>query len=231
MKQVRRSEERGTTNISWLKSFHSFSFGDYHDPEHMGFRSLRVINDDYIAPGGGFGTHPHKNMEIITYVLSGALEHRDSMGNGEVLRAGELQRMTAGKGILHSEFNHSKSEPVHLLQIWIEPSERGLAPSYEQRAVAEALDGKFYPVVTADGSNGTLRAHQDVVLSLARIKERESTSLQLNPERYYWLHVATGNVESDGLGLQAGDAIAMHGESELTVMAQSESQLLLFDLA
>src|SRR4051794_8424013 len=204
MIQIRRGDERGHFDHGWLDTYHSFSFSDYYDPEHMGFRSLRVINEDRIGPGGGFGTHPHRDMEIVTYVLSGALAHRDSLGTGSALRAGELQRMTAGTGIRHSEFNDSTTEPVHLYQIWLLPERRGLEPSYEQRAFApEAGHTGFRVVVSPDGRDGSLTIHQDATLHLAALEGGEEAVHALRPGRHAWLQVLRGRVDLNGHSLEA----------------------------
>src|SRR3954454_20676746 len=199
MIQIRRGEERGHFDHGWLDKFHSFSFSDYYDPRQMGFRSLRVINEDRVAPGRGFGMHPHRDMEIVTYVLSGSLAHRDSLGTGSVLRAGELQRMTAGTGIRHSEFNDSTTEPVHLYQIWLLPERRGLEPGYEQRGFAdEEFRGGFRVVVSPDGRDGSLTIRQDATLHLARLDAGEAASYVLRPGRHAWVQVLRGGVVLNG---------------------------------
>jgi redox-sensitive bicupin YhaK (pirin superfamily) len=226
---VRPAAERGRTRLSWLDSKHSFSFGDYRDPRHMGFRSLRVINDDVIAPGGGFATHGHRDMEIVTYVIEGALAHRDSLGNGSEIAAGEVQRMTAGTGIEHSEFNASKSEPVHLLQVWILPSRAGLAPGYEQ--MQTAAGGGLALVASPDGRAGSLTIHQDAALYVARLGRGENSQVDLADARGGWVQVAKGAIDVQGRKLVAGDGAAFAGGGQLAVTALEDSQALLFDLA
>jgi quercetin 2,3-dioxygenase len=229
---VRKAEDRGHVQIDWLNSYHTFSFGNYHDPAHMGFRSLRVINDDIVNPASGFGTHGHRDMEIITYVLSGALEHKDSLGTGAVIYPGEVQRMTAGTGIQHSEFNHSAGEPVHLLQIWILPDTQNLTPSYEQKAFPAAeKQGQLRLVAARDGRNGAVTIHQDVDLYIGLLGATDQISYQVKPDRFAWLHVAQGEVSIDGRVLTAGDAIAYAGSSLLEISSQSSGEILLFDLA
>lgn len=228
---LRKSEDRGHANHGWLDSHFSFSFADYHDPEHMGFRTLRVINDDIVSGGGGFGMHPHRDMEIITYVLSGALEHRDSMGNGAVMRPGEVQRMTAGSGVQHSEFNHSKTEPVHLLQIWILPAKKSLPPGYDQKSFADKLQpGKFIPVATHDGADGTLKINQDVDLLIGKFNAGDQATYPLKPGRHAWVHVATGKIKLGEVELKAGDAVAFSDEKSVSITGCEPSQVLLFDL-
>ena len=198
----------------------------------MGFRALRVINDDRVAPGGGFGTHPHRDMEIITLVLDGALEHKDSLGNGSVIRPGDVQRMTAGAGIRHSEFNHSQEEPVHFLQIWVLPERKGLQPGYEQKSFApNGMHGAWRTVVAPEGKDGALVIHQDASLAVASLSRGEQAAYSLKPGRYAWVQVATGRVTLNGNALQAGDGAAVSDEVELTVKATEPSELLLFDLA
>ncbi len=232
MFHLRPSHERGHTALGWLDSRHTFSFDRYYDPRHIGFRHLRVINDDCVKPGGGFGTHSHRDMEILTYVLEGALEHRDSMGNGSVIRPGEVQRMSAGTGISHSEYNHSKSEPVHLLQIWILPEKRGVAPEYEQRAFnREEMRGQLRLIAARDGRNGALTVHQDVDLYAALLAPGESVTHRLKPGRHAWLQVASGTVMLNGTRLEAGDGAAISDENLLEIIANDLSEILLFDLA
>jgi len=229
---IRKDGERGRTKIDWLDSRHTFSFGEYYDPEHMGFRALRVINDDRVAPGGGFGTHPHRDMEIITIVLDGALEHKDSLGSGSVIRPGDVQLMTAGAGIRHSEFNHSQEEPVHFLQIWILPERKGLKPGYEQKSFApKETRGTWRTVVAPNSNNGALTIHQDAILAVASLSRGEQATYSLKPERYAWVQVATGGVTLNGNPLTAGDGAAVSDETKLTVKATEPSELLLFDLA
>lgn len=232
MQEVRRGQDRGHLDHGWLDTYHSFSFGDYYDPNRMGFRSLRVINEDRVAAGQGFGMHGHRDMEIVTLVLEGALEHRDSLGNGEILKPGELQRMTAGSGIRHSEFNPSGSEAVHLYQIWLLPERPGLTPSYEQKRFEPAeQDGRWRVVASRDGREGSLVIHQDAGLYLARLPAGESLSRQFDPNRHGWLQVLRGKVSVGGSELVAGDAVAVSHEVELSVTANEAAELLLFDLA
>jgi quercetin 2,3-dioxygenase len=229
---VRKAEERGQTRIDWLESYHSFSFAEYYDPAHMGFRTLRVINDDRIAAGGGFGTHPHRDMEIVTYVVSGALEHKDSLGNGSTIRPGDAQRMSAGTGIRHSEYNHSRSEPVHLLQIWILPERAGLPPGYEQRTFAPAdLRGTLRLIASRQGAEGAVTVHQDVALYAGRLAPRENASLSLKPGRHAWVQVARGSIDLNGTPLADGDGAAVSAEQRLEVAAQTDAEVLAFDLA
>lgn len=229
---IRNNGERGRTRIDWLDSRHTFSFGEYYDPEHMGFRALRVINDDRVAPGGGFGTHPHRDMEIVTVVLEGALEHRDSLGTGSVIRPGDVQRMTAGAGIRHSEFNHSRTEPVHFLQIWVLPERKGQEPGYEQKTFgSNGTNGAWRLVVAPKGKEGALTIHQDVSLSVATMKRGGEATYLLERGRYAWVQVASGGVTLNGNALQAGDGAAVSDETRLTVTATEPSEVLLFDLA
>jgi len=230
--QIRKANERGHVQIGWLDSYHTFSFGHYFDPAHMGFRSLRVINDDRVTPKAGFDTHGHRDMEIITYVLEGALEHKDSLGTGSVIYPGDAQRMTAGTGILHSEFNHSETDLVHLLQIWILPEKQGLAPSYEQRAIPlEEKLGKLRLIAARDGRNGAVTVHQDVELYASVLNAGDNVSYNLQPNRHAWLHIARGAVTFNGYALTAGDAAAVSGEEQLQISTDSEAEILLFDLA
>jgi quercetin 2,3-dioxygenase len=229
---IRRSEERGHARRGWLDSRHTFSFAEYYDPRHMAFRTLRVINEDRIAPGGGFGMHPHRDMEIVTWVLEGALEHRDSLGNSSVIRPGELQRMTAGTGIAHSEFNHSAEEPVHLLQIWILPEREGLAPGYEQRAFPEAgRRGRLQLVAAPDGRDGAVTIRQDAEIYLADLAAGEAAAHLLRPGRHAWLQVLRGEVRLNGPPLAAGDAAAVSEEARLEMAAEGDAGIMLFDLA
>jgi quercetin 2,3-dioxygenase len=228
---VRKASDRGHVQIDWLNSYHTFSFSSYQDPNWMGFRSLRVINDDVIAPASGFGTHGHRDMEIITYVLSGALEHQDSLGTGAVIYPGEVQRMTAGTGITHSEFNHSHSEAVHLLQIWIIPDTVGLTPSYEQKAFAATeKQGKLRLVASRNGRDGSVTVHQDLNLYIGLLAGDERISYHVESERSAWLHVAQGEVTIDDRVLTSGDAIAYPGGSQLELSSSSNGEILLFDL-
>ena len=238
MIRIRKSSDRGHANHGWLDTFHSFSFDTYHDPTHMGFRSLRVINEDRVAGGGGFPPHPHRDMEIITYILAGALEHRDNMGNQGVIRPGEVQRMSAGAGVVHSEFNHSPSEPVHLLQIWIRPQERGLPPGYEQKTIglneAEAgARGRLLEVASPRPGPRAVTIHQDAALYTALLEDGQSVEHALAPGRAAWIQVARGQVDLNGTSLAAGDGAALEQESALRLTGHSPepAELLLFDLA
>ena len=228
--KIRRANERGHADHGWLNAWHTFSFAGYHDPAHMGFRSLRVINDDTVAPGGGFGTHPHRDMEIVTYILSGSLEHKDSMGNGRVIRTGELQYMAAGTGVQHSEFNPSEKEPVHLLQIWIQPDRAGAKPRYAEKSLVNAKTGVLHLVASKAGRNDSIAINQDADLFLAKLNSGESVTHSVRPQRNAWLHVAEGKVELNGNVLNAGDAAAVGEEMELKLTAEESSQVLLFDL-
>jgi redox-sensitive bicupin YhaK (pirin superfamily) len=232
MIRVRRSDERGHLDHGWLDTYHSFSFGDYHDPAHMGFRSLRVLNEDYVAGGTGFGKHGHRDMEILTLVLEGQLRHQDSMGHTSVIGPGRVQRMSAGTGVLHSEVNASSTEPVHLLQIWILPDRNGYAPSYEERPYeVEETRGKWLLVASNDGRDGSVTIHQDASLWLTTLEAGESLTYPLVANRHAWLQVARGDVTVNGQSLKAGDAVAISGEAGLGVKAGERAELLLFDLA
>jgi redox-sensitive bicupin YhaK (pirin superfamily) len=232
MIRIRKADERGHFNHGWLDTYHTFSFASYRDPEHMGFRSLRVMNEDRVQPGQGFAAHPHRDMEIVTYVLEGALEHKDNMGNGSALRPGEFQRMTAGRGITHSEFNPSAAELVHLYQIWISPERKALEPSYEQRAFAEdERRNQFRIVASRDGREGSLTVHQDVAIFLSSINAGEQVSHALKMDRHAWLQVLRGAVELNAIRLAAGDGAAVSEETVLAVLATSDSEVMLFDLA
>ena len=228
--EIRKADERGHANHGWLDTYHTFSFADYHDPKWMGFRSLRVINDDLVMPGKGFGTHPHRDMEIITYILSGALEHRDSMNNGRVIRAGDVQYMAAGTGVLHSEFNPSEDEAVRLLQIWIQPDRRGVAPRYAEKTLAEAPRGEWNLVASKSGRDGSISIHQDADLWIARLAPGQSLSRRLAEGRGAWVHIAEGSVTLNGAELSGGDAAALKGPADIGLSASRESQVLLFDL-
>ena len=232
MIQVRRSDERGVARHGWLESRHTFSFADYRDPRHMGFRTLRVINEDRVQPGQGFATHSHRDMEILTWVLAGALEHRDSLGHGSVIRPGDLQRMSAGTGVSHSEFNASREEPVHFLQIWILPERPGLAPSYEQRHFPdEERRNRLRLVASPDGADGSVRVHQDARLFAARLDPGKAVERALAPGRHAWVQVARGALELGGTTLAAGDGAALSDEAHLELRAREPAELLLFDLA
>lgn len=230
MMKLRRAHERGHAEHGWLDSYHTFSFADYYDPDWMGFRTLRVINDDLVMPGMGFGMHPHRDMEIITYVLSGALEHKDSMGNGRIIRPGEVQYMAAGTGVRHSEFNPSKDEAVHLLQIWIQPDRKGLEPRYADRSMADATNGQLALVASKTGREGSFAINQDADLYLGRLEKGAQASFQVKPGRYAWLHLAEGEVLLNGELLRAGDAVAISDEANMGIAAHKPSQVLLFDL-
>jgi len=229
---VRPSQERGHASRGWLESYHTFSFAEYYDPAHMSFRSLRVINDDVIAGGGGFGLHPHRDMEIITYVTQGALEHRDSLGTGSVLQPGDVQRMSAGTGIRHSEFNHSQTDPLSLLQIWIEPERAGLPPSYEENTIPdEEKRGRLRLVASRDGRDGSLTIHQDAALYATLLEPGQAVQHILQPGRHAWVQVIRGVVTLNGQKLAAGDGAAVSNETELQLAASEAAELLLFDLA
>lgn len=232
MMTLRRAKDRGYADHGWLRSFHTFSFADYYDPRAMGFRSLRVINEDRVAQGRGFGTHPHRDMEIISYVLEGELGHQDSMGNGSVIRPGEVQRMTAGTGVYHSEKNPSPTQPVHFLQIWILPAQRGLAPSYEQKGFStEERQGKLRLVASQGGEEGAVTVHQDVKLYAGLFGPGEEARYTLGAGRGAWVHVARGEVLLNGERLEAGDAAAIEGSAEILIQGTSQGEVLLFDLA
>jgi len=227
---IRKSNERGHVNHGWLDSYFTFSFADYYDPQWLGFRALRVINDDLILPGMGFGTHPHRDMEIISYVLSGALQHRDSMGNGRVIKPGEFQYMAAGSGVEHSEFNPSKTEATRLLQIWIKPDAKGVKPRYAERNLAKAETGRLHLVASKTGRDGSFEIHQDADLLLAKLDAGQSVKRPLAKGRHAWIHVAEGEVSLNGKKLSGGDAVGVSEESLLEITASKPSQVLLFDL-
>jgi quercetin 2,3-dioxygenase len=230
--EVRPAERRGRTDWGWLDSRHTFSFGHYHDPEHGGFRALRVINDDRVRPAAGFGTHGHSDMEIFSYVLSGALEHKDSSGGGGVIRPGEIQFMRAGTGVTHSEFNHSKVEPVHFLQVWIVPDQRGLPPAYGQLAFdREAAARSFVLLASGDAREGSLHVHQDLDLWVTLLGAGQSRELRLRPGRHAWVHVARGSASVNGTVLREGDGAAASAEESLQFLAQEAAEVLIFDLA
>jgi redox-sensitive bicupin YhaK (pirin superfamily) len=230
MLRLRKAGERGQFDHGWLRTAHTFSFADYYDPQQQGFRALRVMNEDVVAPGRGFGMHPHRDMEIVTYVLSGALAHTDSMGHGEVLRAGELQHMTAGTGVSHSEVNPSEHEPVHLYQVWLLPDRRGLAPGYQQRAFDPAgRRGRWQVVAAPRGEDGALPIHQDARILLGDVQAGETLARPIAPGRHAWLQVLRGAVTVNGLALEAGDGVAASDERALTVTGAGE--VMLFDLA
>ena len=232
MLTLRKSSERGYADHGWLKSFHSFSFAGYFDAAHMGFGNLRVINEDRIAPGTGFGTHGHRDMEIISYVLSGSLAHQDSMGNGTAILPGEVQRMSAGSGVMHSEFNHEKAGQTHFLQIWIEPSERGIAPGYEQKHFADAEKrGQLRLVASPGGEQGAVRLHADARLYAGLFDGAESARLPLDAARKTYVHLVRGDLSVNGQALAAGDAAKLEGETELHLERGREAEVLVFDLA
>ena len=230
---VRKAEERGHFNFGWLNTYHTFSFGDYYDPRFMGFRSLRVINEDYVQAGRGFPTHPHRDMEIITYILEGALEHKDSMGTGSVIRPGEVQRMSAGTGVTHSEYNHSENEQVHLLQIWLLPQDHGIKPSYEQKTFTdEEKRNQLRLIASRDGRDGSVTIHQDASVYAALIDPEHELVHEMAPDRHAWVQVARGAVELNGQSLRQGDGAALSGEQSLKIKGQAEpAEILLFDLA
>jgi hypothetical protein len=229
---IRKSEERGRANFGWLDSKHSFSFGHYHDPKHMGFGPLRVINDDRVAPGAGFPAHPHSDMEIISYVLEGALEHKDSLGTGSVIRPGDVQRMSAGTGIRHSEFNASKTDPVHFLQIWIVPYRKGIAPGYEQKAFPDAEKrGRLRLVGSRAGREGSVTIHQDVDLYATLLDEGEAVEHTIAPGRGGWVQVARGAIELNGATLREGDGVAVSTSGPLRIAGIEKAEVLLFDMA
>ncbi len=232
MIQIRAANERGHVNHGWLDTHHTFSFGSYYDPKQMHFRALRVMNEDRIAAGQGFGEHPHRDMEIVTYVLSGALQHQDSLGNGEVLKPGEFQRMSAGSGITHSEFNPSATEPVHLYQIWLFPNRRGIEPSYEQKQFAESeRHNRFRLVASPDAAEGSLLLHQDAQIYLANIDAGATIARPLAPGRHGWLQVLRGRISLAEQRLMAGDGAAVSDESELSITAGDDAEVIWFDLA
>ncbi|HEY8224603.1 MAG TPA: pirin family protein [Pyrinomonadaceae bacterium] len=228
---VRKASERGHFDHGWLNTYHTFSFDQYYDPRYMGFRTLRVINEDYVAPGRGFPTHGHRDMEIITYVLEGALQHQDSMGNGSVIHPGEVQRMTAGTGVRHSEHNASQTEPVHLLQIWILPNTVGLKPGYEQKNFTEdERQNKLRLIASSDSSNGSVTVHQDVSLYASILESGAKVRHSTKATRYGWLQVARGSVDVNGELARQGDGAVIVGESDLEIVAQEPAEILLFDL-
>lgn len=230
MMKIRKSNERGHAEHGWLDSYHTFSFADYYDPHWMGFRTLRVINDDLVMPGMGFGMHPHRDMEIITYILSGSLEHKDSMGNGRIIRPGEAQYMSAGSGVQHSEFNPSANEAVHLLQIWIQPDQKGAKPRYEEKSLADARTGTLHLVTSKTGRDGSIAIRQDADLWLAKLEPGNEITHRVAKGRNAWVHVAEGEVTLQGQTLTGGDAIGVNEETELILQAKKTAQVLLFDL-
>jgi quercetin 2,3-dioxygenase len=232
MLTLRKSQDRGFADHGWLKSFHSFSFAGYHDPRHMGFGNLRVINEDRIAPGTGFGTHGHRNMEIISYVLSGNLAHKDNMGNVKGIPPGDVQRMSAGSGVQHSEFNHAPNDTTHFLQIWIEPNVTGIPPSYEQKTFDDTQKrGKLRLVASSDGTEGSVTVHADAALYAGLFNGTETARLSLNPARKSYVHLVRGALEVNGETLAAGDAALITGESQLELARGKDAEVLVFDLA
>lgn len=232
MIRVRKATDRGHADHGWLDTYHTFSFAGYQDPEHVHFRTLRVMNEDVVQPGQGFGTHPHRDMEIVTYVLEGALEHKDSMGNGEVLRAGEFQRMSAGTGITHSEFNPSQTEPVHLYQIWLFPGEKGIEPSYEQKRFPESeQQNQLRLVASPEAEAGSLRIHQDARVYLSRIEPQETVQYELAAGRHAWLQVLRGSVLLNEVPLEVSDGAAVSDTRQLKIQATDKAEIMLFDLA
>lgn len=230
--KIRRADQRGFADHGWLKSYHTFSFADYYDPAHMHFRALRVINEDRVLPKKGFGTHPHSDMEIISYVLEGALQHKDSMGNGSVIRPGDVQRMSAGTGVLHSEFNASEQDLVHFLQIWIVPDRKGHKPSYEQKHFSEAdRKNQLRLVASSDGREGSISVHQDMRLFAGVFEAGAQTSFELLPSRHAWVHVARGAIELNETALSAGDAAAFDDAGSIQIKSSGASEILVFDLA
>jgi redox-sensitive bicupin YhaK (pirin superfamily) len=232
MLTLRRSNERGHADHGWLKSFHSFSFADYYDPNHMGWGNLRVINEDRIAPGTGFGTHGHRDMEIISYVLEGNLAHKDSMGNVKGIPPGDVQRMSAGRGVMHSEFNHAPNETTHFLQIWIEPNVRGIEPGYEQKTFPEAdKRGRLRLVASPDGAQGSVVIHADARVYAGLFEGSEGATLEIDPKRLAYVHVVRGEVDVNGQKLSGGDAAKLRDESQVTLGAGRDAEVLVFDLA
>lgn len=231
MLRVRKANDRGHANHGWLNTYHTFSFSSYYDPDHVQFRNLRVMNEDWVAPGQGFGTHPHRDMEIVTYVLEGALEHRDSMGNGEVLRPGEFQRMSAGTGITHSEFNPSKTEPVHLYQIWLLPERKGLTPSYEQKAFpTETMKNELRLVASREPADGALLIQTDASVYLSKLDAGRQVTHELAAGRHAWLQVLRGTVALNGQPLATSDGVAVSDETRLMIEASTDAEVMLFDL-
>ena len=232
MIRLRKSQERGHADHGWLKSFHSFSFAGYHDPAHMGWGNLRVINEDRIAPGTGFGTHGHRDMEIVSYVLSGELAHKDTLGNIKGIPPGDVQRMSAGTGVQHSEFNHAQGQTTHFLQIWIEPDQRGIAPSYEQkRFETDDKRGRLRLVASPDGAEGSVTVHADAALYAGLFDGQEAATLALDPARKGYVHLVRGELDVNGQHLKAGDAALLDGESQLALSGGRDAEVLVFDLA
>lgn len=232
MLQIRRAHERGHVDHGWLDSHHTFSFASYHDPKFMGFRSLRVLNEDRVAAGQGFGTHAHRDMEIVSYVFDGELEHRDSMGNGEVLKPGEFQRITAGTGITHSEFNPSTDQATHFYQIWLPPERKGLEPGYEQKPFdASARRNRLQRVASRDAAGGSLRIHADATIYLLDLESGHAVTHAIPKGRHFWIQILKGGVDVNGHSLQTNDAAALSDEPEVQLLARENSELMLFDLA
>ena len=231
MLTLRQAESRGHADHGWLDTYHTFSFGSYYDPAHMGFRNLRVINEDRVSPGQGFGTHPHHDMEIVSYVISGALAHRDSMGNGSTIRPGDVQRMSAGTGVTHSEFNGSRSETDHFLQIWLLPSQRGIQPGYEQKSFSTAeKEGTLRLIASPDGRDGSVTIHTDASIYAGVFSVGQRAQLALAPERHGYVHVVKGQVVVGGHALKAGDGLAISGEASVVVEGKASGEVLVFDL-
>jgi redox-sensitive bicupin YhaK (pirin superfamily) len=230
MMTIRKSNDRGHADHGWLNTHFTFSFADYYDPQWMGFRDLRVINDDIVAPGMGFGKHPHRDMEIITYILDGELQHNDSMGNGRVIKTGEVQYMAAGTGVVHSEFNPSKTSPVHLLQIWIQPDKTGAKPTYAERTQTQIEPGKLNLIASKSGRDGSIPINQDAELFVARFNDREKVGHDLKLDRHAWIHVAEGQVNLNGNPLSAGDGVGLSDETKIELTGNGKAQVLLFDL-
>ena len=229
--KVRRGSERGHANYGWLDSHHTFSFANYYDPDHMGFRALRVINDDRVIGGEGFGTHPHRNMEIISYVVDGALEHKDSMGNGSVIRPGDVQRMRAGTGVTHSEYNHSRNETVRFLQIWLTPARAGLEPGYEQKFFGDERKGVLRLVASPDGAEGSVQVEQEVSMYASVLANGQTVTHDLGRDRHAWLQIVRGTVKVGGVELSEGDGASFGEAQTLSISSVGDSELILFDLA
>lgn len=228
---IRKSDDRGHFNHGWLDTYHTFSFSRYYDPAHMGFRALRVINEDLVAAGKGFGAHPHDNMEILTYIVSGALEHKDSLGTGSTIRPGDIQRMTAGTGIQHSEFNPSKTDPVHLLQIWLQPAQRGHKPSYDQKHFSEAeRRDRLRLIASPDAADGSIKVTEDIRLYASLLSEGKRAEIEIKPGRHAWVQLIAGAIDVNGARLEAGDGAAISDEARLAIAAGQDSELIVFDL-
>lgn len=228
--KIRASNERGRTEIDWLDSYHSFSFNYYHDPEYVHFRSLRVINEDYVKAGAGFASHSHQNMEIITYILSGELAHKDSLGNGSTIKPGEIQRMSAGTGITHSEYNASQKDSVHLLQIWIIPEKKAIEPGYEQKSIS-VTNGQWQLIASKNVSATAVKIHQDANLFVTKLLANQSINYKMSPNRYVWIQIAKGSISLNDKLLNPGDGVAISEETDLAFLAKTDSEILLFDLA